>query len=118
MPEQIAHRPFARRHPALTVVAASTAAWWMWLGWYEVVAAIAVAGLLIVVRRRRRAAAVREAGLRARADYEHRLSIAGDPAGVFGRYRPARPNWYPDPQNPYALRYFDGLSWTPHVARR
>jgi type II secretory pathway pseudopilin PulG len=25
-------------------------------------------------------------------------------------------NWYPDPQNPAALRYWDGTQWTSHVA--
>ena len=28
----------------------------------------------------------------------------------------APPNWYPDPTNPQALRYWDGSQWTTHVA--
>jgi hypothetical protein len=32
-----------------------------------------------------------DAGLRVRADFEHRLSLTGDPRGVFGRYPPVQP---------------------------
>ncbi|MCV7056432.1 DUF2510 domain-containing protein [Mycolicibacterium gilvum] len=111
-------QPFARRHPVLTVIAAATLACWVALGWYEAVALAVAAGLLVVARRRRRAAAIREAGLRARAEYENRLTVSGDPRGLYGRYSPYRPNWYPDPQNPCLLRYFDGVAWTPHVSGR
>ena len=33
---------------------------------------------------------------------------------------PARvpPGWYPDPQVPHQLRYWDGAAWTAHVAPR
>ena len=31
-------RPFARRHPVVTVLAVVTAAWWLWQGWYEALA--------------------------------------------------------------------------------
>ena len=70
--------------------------------------------------------AVRDAGLRARAEYEHRLSLAGDPRGTFGRYPPVQPGWYPDPfaahrgspQRRYPLRYYDGAVWTPHAVSR
>ena len=55
-------------------------------------------------------------GLRARAEYEHRLNLTGDPRGVFGRYPPVQPGWFPDPQNRYQLRYFDGGVWTPYTA--
>jgi len=63
--------------------------WWLANGWYEVAAVAATIGLLIFVGRRRRALARRDAGLRARADYEHRLILAGDPHGLYGRYPPA-----------------------------
>lgn len=118
MRDRRVHQPFGRRHPAVTVVAAVTAAWWLWQGWYEALAVVVAAGVIVAVRRRRRAATLRDAGLRARADYEHRLSLAGDPRGLYGRYRPMGPDWYPDPHNPRRLRYFDGLAWTPHVAPR
>ena len=58
------------------------------------------------------------AGLRARAEYEHRLSVAGDPRGVYGRYPPVQSGWFADPQNGWQLRYFDGAVWTPYTSRR
>lgn len=118
MLDQHVQRPFLRRHPVVTAAAATTLTWWLWQGWYEAVALVVVVGLFVVVRRRRHAAAIRDAGLRARADYENRLSAAGDPRGLYGRYTPAWPNWYPDPQNPCRLRYFDGAAWTPHIRCR
>lgn len=81
--------------------------------------AIAVAiGLFIVVRRRARSLALRDAGLRARADYEHRLRLAGDPRGLYGRYPPVQPGWFPDPQKGSQMRYFDGALWTPYTRTR
>ncbi|MCT7657648.1 hypothetical protein [Mycobacterium deserti] len=62
--------------------------WLLTAGWYTTVAVAGVVVLLVAVRRHRRAARIRDAGLRARADYEHRLSLAGDPRGTFGRYPP------------------------------
>ena len=56
--------------------------------------------------------------LRARADYDYRLSLAGDPRGLFGRYPPVQAGWFPDPQNRYQMRYFDGALWTGHALRR
>jgi len=29
--------------------------------------------------------------------------------------QPQQANWYPDPQNPIQLRYFDGNQWTQHT---
>lgn len=117
--------PFWRRHTVMTALAPAMASWWLWHGWYEALAVAAVVGLLIAAHRHRRTVAVRDAGLRARAEYEHRLSLAGDPRGVFGRYPPVQPGWYPDPcpaigarQNRYQLRYFDGAVWTPHAVSR
>jgi len=112
------HRSFWRRHPALTGAGLVLMLWWLYDGAYEVVAVAAVIGLLIFVARRRRALAVRDAGLRARADLEHRLSLAGDPRGVFGRYPPVQAGWFPDPQNGSQLRYFDGALWTPYARSR
>lgn len=48
--------------------------------------------VVLAIRRRLRSAELRRAGLRARADYEHRLTLAGDPRGTFGRYPPV---WSP-----------------------
>lgn len=115
---QDVHQPFPRRHPAVTFAAAVTAAWWLWQGWYAPLVLTGAVALLVVVHRHRRAVAIRSAGLRARAEYEHRLSLAGDPRGMFGRYPPMQAGWHPDPQYPRALRYFDGAAWTPHVVWR
>jgi Protein of unknown function (DUF2510) len=109
---------FWRRHPVVTGAALLLTFWWLMNGWYEALAVTAIVGLLIFVRGRRRALAHRDAALRARAEYEHRLNLAGDPRGVFGRYPPLQPGWFPDPQNPYQMRYFDGAWWTPHAIRR
>jgi hypothetical protein len=70
-------------------------AWCLHNGWYEAVALAAIIGSLTFVARRRRALATRDAGLRARADFEYRLSLAGDPRGLFGRYPPVQPGWFP-----------------------
>jgi hypothetical protein len=109
-------RPFWRRHPLASAAVAGLAVW-LWLSGAEVLVAVAgVAWLAVVVRRRMRANARRDAGLRARADYEHRLNLRGDPRGVFGRYPPVQPGWFPDPQNRWRLRYFDGALWTGYTA--
>ena len=92
--------------------------WWLYIGAYEALAVTAVIGLLIFVARRRRALAVRDAGLRARAELEHRLSLARDLRGIYGRYPPVQPGWFPDPQNGSQLRFFDGALWTPYAQRR
>ncbi|MDZ4264457.1 MAG: DUF2510 domain-containing protein [Mycobacterium sp.] len=121
---QHVRRPFWRRHPAVTVTVVAMTSWWLWHGWYEALAVTAAVALLVGFSRHRRAAAVRDAGLAARAEYEHRLSLAGDPRGTFGRYPPVQPGWYPDPdpqrhpQHRCQLRYFDGAVWTAYVARR
>jgi Protein of unknown function (DUF2510) len=118
---QHVRQPFWRRHPWVTGVGAFLALWLLLLIGGQMTVAIAVViGLLIAVRRHRRAIALRDAGLRARADYEHRLSLAGDPRGVFGRYPPVpvQPGWGPDPLNRSQLRYFDGAMWTPYAAPR
>lgn len=93
-------------------------AWQLMAGWYVGVALTAIVGTLVVISRRRRALALRDAGLRARAEYEHRLSLAGDPRGVFGRYPPVQQGWFPDPSNGRVMRYFDGVTWTPHARLR
>jgi hypothetical protein len=112
------HLPFWRRHPLLVGAAAFLACWWLVNGWYWTVAVSAAAATLFAIRRARRNRARRHAGLRARADYENRLSQYGDPRGVFGRYPPVPAGWFPDPVNRCALRYFDGSAWTGYTATR
>lgn len=104
----------------MTVVGVAMASWWLWHGWYEALAVTAVVGILLVLNRRRRAVVVRNAGLRARADYEHQLSKAGDVRGTFGRYPPVQAGWYSDPYvtGRAQLRFFDGTVWTPYSASR
>jgi len=118
MLHQPARAPFLRRHPLVVGLAAAAALWWLWLGWYWPLAVVVGAGTVIWIRRRRRAAAVRDAGLRARADFEHRLCLAGDPRGTFGRYPVVPPGWYDSPDNCRLLRYFDGGAWTAHTVTR
>ncbi|MHA0289095.1 DUF2510 domain-containing protein [Mycobacterium sp. C3-094] len=84
-----------RRHPLLTASAAAVALWWTWLGWYPAVILVTASVAVVAVRRRRKATAIRNAGLRARADYEHQLTLAGDPHGFYGRFPPA--DWYGRP---------------------
>jgi hypothetical protein len=109
-------RPFWLRHPLLTSAAAVLTVWLLWSGAQLLVAIVGLAWLGVAVRRRMRANARRDAGLRARADYEHRLSLRGDPRGIYGRYPPVQPGWFPDPQNRSQLRYFDGALWTGYTA--
>jgi hypothetical protein len=109
---QQVRRPFWRRHPVVTGTVLLVTLWWLANGWYEALAVTAVVALLIVVRRRVRALARRDAGLRARAEFEYRLSLAGDQRGMFGRYPPVQAGWFPDPQNHCQMRYFDGAMWT------
>jgi hypothetical protein len=111
-------RPFWRRHPVAVAVVSAVAAWWLWHGWYESLAFAVAIGALVVLRRRRRALAIRNSGLLARAEYEHRLSLAGDPRGTFGRYPPVQAGWYRNPENLSQMRYFDGATWTPQVRWR
>jgi hypothetical protein len=113
-----ARHPLWQRHPVVVGAAALMAFWWLANGWYEAVVITAIVGLLVLVDRRRRAHSIRNDGLRASADYEHRLSLAGDQRGVFGRYPPIQPGWFPDPQNRWQIRYFDGVVWTHHIVRR
>jgi hypothetical protein len=115
---QQVHRSFWRRHPLATGAAVMFTLWCLHNGAYETLAVAAVIWLLIFVARRRRALAVRDAGLRARAEFEHRLSLAGDPRGIYGRYPPVQAGWFPDPQNGSQLRYFDGALWTPYARMR
>jgi hypothetical protein len=112
------HRSFWRRHPLAAGAGLVLTLWWLHNGWYEAVALTAIIGLLVFVARRRRALTVRDAGLRARADFEHRLNLAGDPRGLFGRYPPVQRGWFPDPQNGSQIRYFDGALWTPYTRPR
>ncbi|MEH3142586.1 MAG: hypothetical protein PGN37_20930 [Mycobacterium kyogaense] len=88
-------RPWYPRHPVLTATAAAVALWWLWLGWYPAVIFVTGAVFVLAARRRRKAAVIRDAGLRARADYEHQLTLAGDPHGTYGRFPPA--DWFVTP---------------------
>ena len=110
--------PFWRRHPWFTGAAALIVCWQLVHGAYVVVGAAALLAAIIFVRRMQRAKQRRDAGLRARAEYEHRLSLVGDPHGLYGRYPPVQPGWFPDPQIRYQWRYFDGAVWTPYAVRR
>jgi hypothetical protein len=110
--------PFWQRHPWTTGAAVVLVCWLLIHGSYTLVAITAAIVLAIYVRRRVRALARRNAGLRARAEYEHRLSLVGDPRGLYGRYPPVQPGWFQDPLSPWLLRYFDGWGWTGHTAPR
>jgi hypothetical protein len=110
--------PFWRRHPWLTGAGAFLVLWLLMHGWYFPVMAVALTATLACIARHKRDRARRDAGLRARADYEHRLSLAGDPRGIYGRYPPVQPGWFPDPTYPRLLRYFDGSAWTGFIVRR
>lgn len=90
--------------------------WLLWIGAYLPLAVSGLAWLALAIRRHRRETARRDAGLRARAEYEYRLSLHGDPRGIYGRYPPVQPGWFPDPQNRWQLRYFDGGLWTGYTA--
>ncbi len=105
-----------QRHPVLTIAGVVLAAWLVYSGAGIFVAVIGVAWLALALRRRRRHNARRDAGLRARAEYEHRLNQTGDPRGIYGRYPPVQPGWFPDPRNRLQLRYFDGGVWTAYTA--
>jgi len=103
--------PFWQRHPWLIGAAVFIVCLSLLHGWYVGVVAVALTAMLAHFARRKRAQTRRNAALRARADYEHRLSLAGDPRGIYGRYPPVQPGWFPDPIYP-RLRYFDGATWT------
>ena len=107
---------FARRHPWITVGYVSWVAWLIADGSYPLAAVAICAVAVWAIRRHRRARAVRWAGLHARADIEHRLTLAGDPRGTFGRYPPVSAGWFADPTGGRRVRYFDGVGWTAHVA--
>ncbi|HKP43191.1 DUF2510 domain-containing protein [Mycobacterium sp.] len=109
-------RQFWRRHPIATGAGVVLTCWWLSNRWYEAVAVVAVLATLVFVSHRRKVLARRDSGLRARADFEHGLMLAGDPRGTFGRYPPVQPGWFPDPQSPCQIRYFDGATWT-HFAK-
>lgn len=92
--------------------------WALAHGWYLPVALTAGVVAAVWMRRALRAAARTRAALRARADYEHTLNVAGDPRGLYGRFPPVQSGWFPDPGYNRQWRYFDGAFWTGHVAPR
>src|SRR5262245_30962076 len=109
------HSPYWRRHPVFVTAVAVLACWLFVQGWHVTLAVAALLTIAVMLTRRRRAVARRDAGLRARADYEHRLTLAGDPRGTYGRYPPVQAGWFRDPVYPRLMRYFDGSAWTPWV---
>ena len=113
---QPVRRPLWQRHPFLAATAVVLVAWLLWSGAHVFVAVAGLVWLGLALRRRTRANALRDAGLRARAEYEHRLSLCGDPRGIYGRYPPVQSGWFPDPRNRSQLRYFDGGAWTGYTA--
>lgn len=109
-------RPFVQRHPWLTAGSLLCLAWLMTHGDYSLATVTAATVGVIAVRRHRRARVIRQSGLRARADLEHHLALAGDPRGTFGRFPPVQQGWFADPVDRSRIRYFDGAAWTGHVA--
>lgn len=87
---QHTERPFRQRHPWVTCAAVLVAGLLLINGWYLSVLVASVIMLAIAVRRRNRAEARRRSGLLARADFENRLTLAGDPRGMYGRYPPVQ----------------------------
>ena len=110
--------PYWRRHPLLTAAGLSLACWALLHGWYGTVTIVVAAATLTAIRRHRHTAARRRVELRARADYEHLLSLAGDPRGLYGRFPPVQAGWFPDPARTGRWRYFDGAFWTGYVTSR
>jgi len=113
---QRVRQPLWQRHPLLAVTGVGLTIWLLWSGAHVFVAVVGLLWLGFALRRHTRANAARDAGLRARAEYEHRLSLRGDPRGIYGRCPPVQPGWFPDPQNRAQLRYFDGGLWTGYTA--
>ncbi|HEY5841799.1 MAG TPA: DUF2510 domain-containing protein [Mycobacterium sp.] len=110
--------PFWQRHPLTTAAVLLWGTWLLMHGSYLAVAAAAGAATLITARRYRRTRAIQRAGLRARADLEHRLALTGDPRGIYGRFPPAQAGWFADPGHGRQIRYYDGAAWTGHTASR
>lgn len=118
MPYQRLSHPFWERHPWITGML-------LMLGTLPVtefptafLIGAATAAALVAARRYRRNREIHRAGLRARADLEHRLALSGDPRGIHGRFPPVQAGWFPDPAHARRIRYFDGASWTGHTAAR
>lgn len=88
-----ARQPFWHRHPFVTAGTLLVAAWMLQNGWYTAVALPAALVVYFSVRRARRTAEYQRAGLRDRADIEHRMILAGDPRGIHGRYPPVQLDW-------------------------
>jgi hypothetical protein len=106
------HPAFWRRHRLLTAAGLLWGAWLLVNGWYLTVALVAGLVLTLGLRRRSRARSMQRAGLRARADFEYRFAVSGDPRGIYGRFPPVQAGWFPDPRDRRLLRYFDGAAWS------
>lgn len=118
MQYQQLHTPIWRRYPLSTAAVLLCATWLVMDGSYTVVAAAAGVAAFIAVRRYRRTRSIQRAGLRARADLEHRMTLTGDPRGIYGRFPPVQAGWFADPGHVRQIRYFDGAGWTGHTASR
>jgi Protein of unknown function (DUF2510) len=110
--------PFWQRHPLTTAAVLLCGTWLLINDSHPVVAAAAGVAAVITARRYLRARAIRRAGLRARADLEHRLVMTGDPRGIYGRFPPVQAGWFADPGHARQIRYYDGVAWTRHTASR
>ena len=91
--------------------------WLLMNGSYTVVAAAAGVVAVITARRYRRARAIRRAGLRARADFEHRLAWPATRAASSAAIRPCSRAGSPIRKTVLQMRYFDGALWTPYAGR-
>ena len=110
---QPVHRPSRQR--LMTAAGLLVAVWLLWNGAYVFVAVVGLSWLGITAQTQKGQRATRRRTARTcriRTPAEPR----GRSEGIYGRYPPVQPGWFPDPQNRSQLRYFDGGSWTGYTA--